>query len=473
MDKDNKNSENDELKNKPNFQYSPKTIRNQADEEDEEVWWEQSMTRRDANVKIIVAGSVFFVAIAALAIFSDDNGEEGFDEDEEQELSIQSLEIQKKNGWNVGSDKMLTFPPNSIVEKDSKFRDDWKNYFNIAQFQEVLKPKSPELMPYFAPTLAQALDQKALQAQMKLIFTPEMARAYSQGLGYKEILKKNKNSESLLLISDLPGAESVAFAAALADIADPVFDFDNWPHPIGVVPSHHTLAAMLYFANELAEKKAARPDKAYKLLVLDRNRFVSKINEDTQFDNRYLARTPLSADLKKMGVSDINYLTMNAEAELDDLNADFLDYQKNGINCAMVNLADFKRTEADGSAQNPIANSGQAGAYMSAPPVYHYGGSPMFIPMFYSYHPYYSYSGRMPRTMPSANSGLRAPSYRPAPRPTIFSANSRGGGLGVGKTRPSGFGMVSARTSGGRGGRVTGIRAGRSGSFGRVGGLGG
>ena len=38
------------------------------------------------------------------------------------------------------------------------------------------------------------------------------------------------------LVLDLPGPEAVAVAAALAPCFDPVFVFDNWPHPLGVVP---------------------------------------------------------------------------------------------------------------------------------------------------------------------------------------------------------------------------------------------
>jgi hypothetical protein len=58
------------------------------------------------------------------------------------------------------------------------------------------------------------------------------------------------------------------------------------------------------------------------------------------------------------------------------------------------------------------------------------------------------------------------PSYEPRSRPTLFSGTRVGGQTGVGRTKPSGFGRTTFRTSGGQ---VTGVGSGRSGSFGRGG----
>src|SRR5207248_5974279 len=63
---------------------------------------------------------------------------------------------------------------------------------------------------------------------------------------------------------------------------------------------------------------------------------------------------------------------------------------------------------------------------------------------------------RAPSTSPS--------SYTPQSRPTLFSGTKVGGQAGVGRTKPSGFGRTTFRTSGGR---VTSISSGRSASFGR------
>ncbi|MEK7830209.1 MAG: hypothetical protein AAB401_03940, partial [Acidobacteriota bacterium] len=58
-----------------------------------------------------------------------------------------------------------------------------------------------------------------------------------------------------------------------------------------------------------------------------------------------------------------------------------------------------------------------------------------------------------------------------ASRPTVFSSSRVGassGATGVGRSKPSGFGRTSVRR--GSDGRVSGVRSGRSGSYGRSGG---
>jgi hypothetical protein len=62
------------------------------------------------------------------------------------------------------------------------------------------------------------------------------------------------------------------------------------------------------------------------------------------------------------------------------------------------------------------------------------------------------------------------PTYRPTSRTTVFSSTRVGGatGTGVGRSRPTGFGRTSVRMGGD--GNVTGVRSGRSGSYGRSGG---
>jgi len=49
-----------------------------------------------------------------------------------------------------------------------------------------------------------------------------------------------------MVIVDLPGPEAMAFAAGMAELFDPCFTFENWPHPRGVVPAHLTLAAAAF-----------------------------------------------------------------------------------------------------------------------------------------------------------------------------------------------------------------------------------
>lgn len=442
----------------------------QTDDETGSKWWNESMNRRKAGKTLAIVGGAVVVGAIAIAAIVDD-------EDDDVEVQQDSKSLQQKEGWNVGAtDKQLVYPEHYVVSSDSRTSSDWFRFYEVSALNAAYEPKKSVLKAYYVPTLPQSLGMGKYINDLKLFFTPEMARAYSQGLGMKEALAQNKNNDNLLLIVDMPGEESVAFAAAMSDCADLILTFDNIPHPLGVVPSHLTLGALVYYAGEVEEKRKNRVDNAVSLFVLDRKRFVQTISEDTQFDNRYLAKLPSIDDLKSSGVTNIMYLVNNEKQELDDLNDDFVAFQNAGISINMVELDQFKAKESDSFAVSPMQYGAPQDSinairnqYHTAPPVYHYGGGIHFIPVFYSYHPYMSYGGSM-RTMPATS--MRPSTYRPAPRQTIFSAQSFGGAKGVGRTRPSGFGMVTTRVSSSSG-RLSGVRAGRSGSFGRSSSFGG
>ena len=65
----------------------------------------------------------------------------------------------------------------------------------------------------------------------------------------------------------------------MADVAEPVISFDNFPHPLGVVPSHETLAALIYYAKEVSEKAAKRPQNPATMMVVDANRLAKYVDE--------------------------------------------------------------------------------------------------------------------------------------------------------------------------------------------------
>src|SRR4029078_597646 len=137
-------------------------------------------------------------------------------------------------------------------------------------------------------TLLQSLSQLSLQAQMRPIRTPQMTETYDRAQGLRELLTQAQNANQTLIVADLPGQQSVALGAAMADTTQIVPAFDNWPHPLGVVKAHETLGAMVYYAQEIDEKKAKLKDNAPALILLDSNRLASYQDEDTQFDNRFL-----------------------------------------------------------------------------------------------------------------------------------------------------------------------------------------
>lgn len=426
------------------------------------------LTRREANKTIAKIGIASLAVAAGVGVVGCGDGSEDAD-DGSTEVQQDAIELQKKEGWNAGStDKKLTFTGKTST--DSQGTMDWSNFNTSAALLKAWGVKNSAWQPYTVPTLVQALDQPSLKGEIGPVFTPAMRTAYSRGLGMREILQKTKNPETTMIVVDIPGPEAVAYAAAIADVADPVITFDNWPHPLGVVKSHETLGAMLYYAAEVSAKAAKRPANAPGVLVLDANRIAADVDPDTQFDNRYVAKIPTADKLQGMKTTNVIYAVPDkgVTAERDDLNDDFASYKEKGINVSMIALSDFTPDPKEQQADSAAALAG-GGTTTTHHTVYHYGGSPFFSPWFFYHYPVFIGAG-IPAASRLPATGLRGSTYSPARRPTMFSGRTVGGGSGVGKQRPSGFGRVSTRVDGT--GRTTGIRSGSSGSYGRSSGRG-
>lgn len=443
--------------------------------------------------------------LAALAAAAGITGFLSSCDDDDVESESDTLELQRKEGWNVGSqDKTLTFKDKQVA--DSTGSTAWKDFTKPDALLKAWQPRSDNAkwQPYYVPTLIQALSQDTLRGLISPICTQAMREAYSRGLGMREVLKTCENPASTLIMADIPGPEAVAFAAALADLAEPIISFDNFPHPLGVVPSHETLAALVYYAKEVSDKAEKRPAKPAAVLVLDANRLAKYVDADNQFDNRYMAKIPTAENLNALNITAVVYGMPNEtqKTEMDDLNDDFVAYQEKNITVEMLPLTRFQAASANVSAGtangsttatamaknpqqqvqqqnlqaqqnlNPQAQQGYnpqmaAGYSAYAPPVYYYGGGPMYSPWFFYHYPTYTYYRPMPAISRLPATSYTRSSYMPVRRPTLFSGRSVGGvRSGIGKQRPSGFGRVSVRTSASTG-RLSGIRSGRSGSFGR------
>jgi hypothetical protein len=307
---------------------------------------------------------------------------------------------------------------------------------------------------------------------MRPVFNAQMRDTYERAEALRNLISQTPDPSQTLIISELPGPQSIALGAAMADTATLVPAFENWPHPLGVVRSHETLGAMAYYAGEIDEKRSKLKENAPAIMLLDSNRLNAYTDQDNQFDNRYQAKLPPADQLKQRGVQQVIYLVkdQNQKDELDDINEDLVEWQKQGINVRMLRLSEFK--PVDEPVQATVAGTTTSTVQRH----YYYGGSPWASWWFYSHYGYgyprdvYVYrDGRgyqVPR--PTTGQSYDPPSYRPQSRPTVFSSTRVGGGSGVGRTRPSGFGRTSVRMS--SDGRVTGTRVGRSGSYGRSGG---
>lgn len=388
------------------------------------------------------------------------------------EVNLDSLELQKKEGWNVGSTDKVLYYTESVAAVDSRGRAAGAADPNY--LISVYQPRSSAWQPFFVPTLIQSLSQSTLPGQIKMTSTGAMRDAYDRAAGLRNLLSQTSNAKETLIISDLPGPSSVALGAALADTAYLVPDFDNWPHPLGVVKSHETLGAMLYYAGEVDEKRSKVPENAPAILLLDSNRLASYSDEDSQFDNRYLAKLPPVDQLKQRGVKNVVYLVKDKsqQQELDDINEDFVEWQKQGVNIRILPLSEFKPYVDAASMGTTGSTTSYAGTRH-----YYYGGYPYTHWWFYNHYGYGAPTvlrdyGSSPIQRPSTGPTYSPPQYQPTTRQTVFS-NARVGGAatsssGVGRARPSGFGRTSVRMS--SSGGVTGVRSGRSGSYGRSGG---
>jgi hypothetical protein len=386
----------------------------------------------------------------------------------DKEVDSDSLDLQKKEGWNVGStDKFLSFDGSSLTDSRGKMTGYDPNYLI-----SVYQPRDPQWQPFFVPTLIQSLSQQSLGGQMRPVFTAQMRETYERAEALRNLISQAPNPGQTLIISDLPGPQSVALGAEMADAAQLVPVFDNWPHPLGVVRSHETLGAMAYYAGEIDEKRSKLKENAPAILLLDSNRLNAYTDQDTQFDNRYQAKLPPADQLKQRGVQQVIYLVKDEsqKEELDDINEDLVEWQKQGINVRMLRLSEFK------PAVEPTQPTVAGTTTNTVQRHYYYGGSPWASWLFFSHYGYgyprevvvYRDGRNVPIPRPTTGQTYDSPTYRPQTRPTVFSNTRVGGASGAGRTRPSGFGRTSVRMS--SDGHVTGTRSGRSGSYGRSGG---
>jgi hypothetical protein len=397
----------------------------------------------------------------------------------EEQVNAESLALQKKHGWNVGAESERLFFMGA-QRKDSLGSTTWTRYKDPTRLLNAWRPKTELAQPFFIPTLIQALQSNTLREQIRPISTHAMQDAFGRGETLrKDLLSQTSNPEETFFIADLPGPESVAFGAGMGGGVDVALGFDNWPHPLGVVRSHETLAALIYYAARMEEEKKKLPPSAPAMLLLDNQRLAPYKDEDGLFDNRYLATVPLVPALRKRGVKHVMYVVENRKQknENDDLNDEFVEYNDAGIQVAILPLSDLKavtetvaRKASDGTTKTVRERHYYyGGGYGTHLGFFHY--YPFFYPYPTAY--YHPAGGRRMTYRESSRPRTPAPNYQPRSRPTRFSGSRVGGKAGVGRSKPSGFGRTTVRSSGGRitgmGSRVASRSSGRSGSLGRGG----
>lgn len=415
-------------------------------------WWQQSLAaqvnRRQALTGLVALGGVLAAmgAIGTCAAVVSSGSSGSSDDVSFQERS--ALDMQKEYGWNFGATgETLVFDGTSTQAFDRS---------SLARMADDLGPSESRHLPFFVPTLFQsptalrkstpAGDTTAapfapLKDALVPIFTPAMETAFHQGKALASLLAKEPRAKDVAVVVDLPGPQAVAFAAGASSVLDPVFLFDNWPHPRGVVPAHLTLAAAAYYQPLFANAKTTRPKDARPMFVLDRKRLASYTDEASQFDNRHTARLPSAANLATLGTKTVVYVSPNAvdRQELDDLVDDFLALAYGSSVIALKLLP---------------ATAFEQGA--SAPPgTYYYGGSPATHASFWTHW----------SAPPSGLSTNEVQTYAPTSRVTPFSSGTPASSTP--RPRPTSFGMVPVAVAVGTG-VILGAKLSRSGSWNRT-----
>jgi hypothetical protein len=330
-------------------------------------WWQDSVVdpvgRRQAILGLLIAGGA--LAVTGVAI----------EACEPTKASRQrALDLQRKYGWSFGAaTENLVFNGVSTEPFDPG---------RLAQMVAELTPRVAAHRPFYVQTLFEsplALPQVVseadptpippLAASLQPILTTSMRDVFQRA---QQAVQALAAVPGVALVVDLDGEDSVAFAAAASSLFDPVFLFDNWPHPHGVVPAHMALAAAVYYQPMLANAAQTGPRDSPAMFVLDRQRLNSYVDSADRFDNRWVARMPGVQALKGLGIKRLLYVCpISTRMELDDLNDDFVADHAAGIAITLVDVSSID-SALQGADYTPTArltpySSGAAGGGRTTP----------------------------------------------------------------------------------------------------------
>ena len=311
-------------------------------------WWRESLgiarwATRPAAGTLGLLGALSLSGCATTWADGNDLQESQLaDARDDVDVSVDALRLQRDAGWDVGQKgAALPFPDSTDI--DAAGTQNWREA--MPQLAGALAPSSPALQPFYVPTLFQSLigpGGQSLRAVMRPIHGAAMDDDFARGIALRAQFAAVDWPRDTALVVDAPGPRAVAVAAALADHFAPVFMFGNWPHPLGVVPAHQTIAASLYYLPMFSAAAAVRAPDAPPLFVLDANRLAPYRDADKQFDNRYFVKLPTAEQLAALGVRHVLYVGADAR-ELDALNAALVALCQRGVDVKMVSLGDFVR----------------------------------------------------------------------------------------------------------------------------------
>jgi hypothetical protein len=359
-----------------------------------------------------------------------------------------SLDLQREQGLAVGAENERFVWPDA---RDTTEAGQLPDAGLLGALANDLRPPDPADQPDHVTTLLQCTTVTggaAFAAQLRPILSPAMQVAFGRGEAIRELLAAAAKPAETAFVVDLPGPESVAFAAALQPRATALFTFDNWPHPRGVVPSHLTLGAIVWYRDRFAATAAAPDPARARVYVLDRDRLAPYGGEPSRFDNRYVAKLPSAASLRARGVQRVIYVVPEGGPvkELDDLAERFVEYERAQLPVRMLGLADVTLGE-------PAADA--SGTKGSGQQRYWWHGSPLHHWWFWSHFGGRATTPLAPQQPPRASFG---DSWRAVPRVPVPGLTS------LGRTQQQV--RSSGGSSSGSGGRTGGSWGRSSGSWG-------
>jgi len=195
-------------------------------------------------------------------------------------------------------------------------------------------------LPHRMSLLIRSAEDPALVEPVEYTPAAETARAAGAALASLLAQGGNGTAASLMVICDLDGVESVAFASEAAASTEIVLQMENIAHELESVPLRTTLGALVRFAPRVRELGKRRAPGAPATIVLDRRRLAPLTDEPGRFNNRHWGYLPGTGSLEALGVRRVLCVHPDGDArESDDLNEDLALYQDAGIEISFASPA--------------------------------------------------------------------------------------------------------------------------------------
>lgn len=346
-------------------------------------WWQDSISaavsRRATLTALAIGAGVAAMTVAcgvtthACSSSSSGGGATGGGDDDDEEELRPSIAMQQRFGWSFGANGVPLPTSIALRETDTARIDDNRRTL-VSDLS--LWPPEPALRPFYSAALLEVVSAKPLEkptadpAPMQpypdaytATSPAALSEAFRFGAAVARLLRETGAADSALVV-DLPGPDSMAFAAGAAEVFSPVLMMPNWPHPLGTVASHHTLSALVLFHPLLKEREAARKSPAPPLFVLDADRLKPLVDAALDFDNRYVATLPSAQQLTKAGVKRVYYVR-NTRTMTDDVAPRLLEYASEPVLTLRLLLASEFGPRAAGAKPDP-----QVAAPKPLPPRY-------------------------------------------------------------------------------------------------------